>query len=81
MDSISNIFGCVCVSNECVCGSTESVCVVLMSVCVFRRRGHPYSSSPEGSEAPSGVCAEVRVPTTAIHVFVSIRVHTAFNFI
>ncbi|KAI9513681.1 hypothetical protein NQZ68_040579 [Dissostichus eleginoides] len=36
---------------------------------IFGRRAHPYSSSPEGSEAPSGVCAEVRVPTTAIHVF------------
>uniref|UniRef100_A0AAQ5Z4G3 Autophagy-related protein 16 domain-containing protein n=1 Tax=Amphiprion ocellaris TaxID=80972 RepID=A0AAQ5Z4G3_AMPOC len=26
-------------------------------------------SSPESTEAPSGVCAEVRVPSTALHVF------------
>ncbi|XP_063762957.1 autophagy-related protein 16-1 isoform X1 [Eleginops maclovinus] len=34
-----------------------------------RRAPPPFSSSPEGSETPSGVCAEVRVPTTAIHMF------------
>uniref|UniRef100_G3N945 Autophagy-related protein 16 domain-containing protein n=1 Tax=Gasterosteus aculeatus aculeatus TaxID=481459 RepID=G3N945_GASAC len=27
------------------------------------------SSSPENTDAPSGVCAEVRVPSTALHVF------------
>ncbi|XP_054452320.1 autophagy-related protein 16-1 isoform X5 [Anoplopoma fimbria] len=34
-----------------------------------RRPANSFSSSPENSEAPSGVCAEVRVPSTALHVF------------
>ncbi|XP_023009714.1 autophagy-related protein 16-1 isoform X2 [Maylandia zebra] len=34
-----------------------------------RRSANSFSTSPESSEAPSGVCAEVRVPTTALHVF------------
>lgn len=29
------------------------------------------SECPENSEAPSGACVEVRVPSTALHVFVS----------
>ncbi|XP_039985901.1 autophagy-related protein 16-1 isoform X3 [Xiphias gladius] len=34
-----------------------------------RRTANSFSTSPENHEAPSGVCAEVRVPTTALHVF------------
>ncbi|XP_051934100.1 autophagy-related protein 16-1 isoform X3 [Hippocampus zosterae] len=35
-----------------------------------RRRGaNSLSASPENSEAPSGACVEVRVPSTALHVF------------
>ncbi|XP_034404384.1 autophagy-related protein 16-1 isoform X2 [Cyclopterus lumpus] len=34
-----------------------------------RRPANSSSSSPENNEAPSGVCAEVRVPSTALHVF------------
>ncbi|XP_068561559.1 autophagy-related protein 16-1 isoform X5 [Cebidichthys violaceus] len=34
-----------------------------------RRPTNSFSSSPEHPEAPSGVCAEVRVPSTALHVF------------
>ncbi|CAJ1066420.1 autophagy-related protein 16-1 isoform X3 [Xyrichtys novacula] len=34
-----------------------------------RRPAGSFSSSPENTEAPSGVCAEVRVPSTALHVF------------
>ncbi|XP_071387498.1 autophagy-related protein 16-1 isoform X3 [Centroberyx affinis] len=34
-----------------------------------RRPANSFSSSPENAEAPSGVCAEVRVPSTALHVF------------
>ncbi|XP_053177463.1 autophagy-related protein 16-1 isoform X3 [Scomber japonicus] len=34
-----------------------------------RRTANSFSSSPEATEAPTGVCAEVRVPCTALHVF------------
>ncbi|RVE65357.1 hypothetical protein OJAV_G00135030 [Oryzias javanicus] len=34
-----------------------------------RRSTNSFSSSPESTETPSGVCAEVRVPSTALHVF------------
>nr|XP_020477448.1 autophagy-related protein 16-1 isoform X2 [Monopterus albus] len=34
-----------------------------------RRSASSFSTSPENTEAPSGVCAEVRVPSTALHVF------------
>ncbi|XP_067362323.1 autophagy-related protein 16-1 isoform X3 [Channa argus] len=34
-----------------------------------RRSTNSFSTSPEASEPPSGVGAEVRVPTTALHVF------------
>ncbi|XP_065816330.1 autophagy-related protein 16-1 isoform X2 [Labrus bergylta] len=34
-----------------------------------RRPAGSFSSSPENTEAPSGVCADVRVPSTALHVF------------
>ncbi|KAM8769720.1 autophagy-related protein 16-1 isoform 7-T7 [Acanthopagrus schlegelii] len=34
-----------------------------------RRTANSFSTSPENTEAPSGVCAEVRVPSTALHVF------------
>ncbi|XP_013886522.1 autophagy-related protein 16-1 isoform X3 [Austrofundulus limnaeus] len=34
-----------------------------------RRSTNSFSTSPEPTEAPTGVCAEVRVPSTALHVF------------
>lgn len=34
-----------------------------------RRTGNSFSTSPESAEVPSGVCADVRVPSTALHVF------------
>ncbi|RXM98966.1 Autophagy-related protein 16-1 [Acipenser ruthenus] len=34
-----------------------------------RRSVNSYGSSPESTEVHTGVCAEVRVPTTALHVF------------
>ncbi|XP_029922417.1 autophagy-related protein 16-1 isoform X2 [Myripristis murdjan] len=34
-----------------------------------RRTANSFSTSPENTEAPTGVCAEVRVPSTALHVF------------
>ncbi|KAK6297104.1 hypothetical protein J4Q44_G00332460 [Coregonus suidteri] len=34
-----------------------------------RRPGNSYGTSPENTETPSGVCADVRVPSTALHVF------------
>lgn len=40
-----------------------------ISLMFGRRSANSFSTSPESSEAPSGVCAEVRVPTTALHVF------------
>ncbi|XP_037835792.1 autophagy-related protein 16-1 isoform X4 [Kryptolebias marmoratus] len=34
-----------------------------------RRSANSFSTSPEPTESPSGLCAEVRVPSTALHVF------------
>ncbi|XP_016887510.1 autophagy-related protein 16-1 isoform X2 [Cynoglossus semilaevis] len=34
-----------------------------------RRSTNSFSTSPENTETSSGVCAEVRVPSTALHVF------------
>uniref|UniRef100_A0A3B3Y957 APG16-like 1 n=1 Tax=Poecilia mexicana TaxID=48701 RepID=A0A3B3Y957_9TELE len=34
-----------------------------------RRSANSFGTSPETTEPPSGGCAEVRVPTTALHVF------------
>lgn len=34
-----------------------------------RRAANSISSPPESAESPAGVCTEVRVPTTALHVF------------
>ncbi|CAN9511242.1 unnamed protein product [Ophioblennius macclurei] len=34
-----------------------------------RRTANSLSTSPESAENPTGVCAEVRVPTTALHIF------------
>ncbi|XP_029529176.1 autophagy-related protein 16-1 isoform X3 [Oncorhynchus nerka] len=34
-----------------------------------RRPGNSYGTSPENTETTSGVCADVRVPSTALHVF------------
>ncbi|KAI4883103.1 hypothetical protein NFI96_023010 [Prochilodus magdalenae] len=34
-----------------------------------RRSLNSHGTSPESVDAPSGVCAEVRVPSTALHVF------------
>ncbi|TSX85980.1 Autophagy-related protein 16-1 [Bagarius yarrelli] len=37
---------------------------------VARRRSlNSHGSSPDNTESPSGVCADVRVPSTALHVF------------
>lgn len=36
-----------------------------------RRTANSLSTSPENTETPSGGCAEVRVPSTALHSFVS----------
>ncbi|XP_062329941.1 autophagy-related protein 16-1 isoform X1 [Osmerus eperlanus] len=58
LDSISNIFGV-----------SESVQPGLLPSDSRRRPGNSFSSSPENAEAPSGVCAEVHVPSTALHVF------------
>ncbi|XP_071387496.1 autophagy-related protein 16-1 isoform X1 [Centroberyx affinis] len=58
LDSISNIFGV----SECVQPG-------LLPPHSRRRPANSFSSSPENAEAPSGVCAEVRVPSTALHVF------------
>ncbi|XP_029026190.1 autophagy-related protein 16-1 isoform X1 [Betta splendens] len=58
LDSISNIFG---VSK---CDQPG-----LLQPHSRRRSTNSFSTSPETSEAPSGVSAEVRVPTTALHVF------------
>uniref|UniRef100_A0AAR2JJ02 Autophagy-related protein 16 domain-containing protein n=1 Tax=Pygocentrus nattereri TaxID=42514 RepID=A0AAR2JJ02_PYGNA len=47
---------------ECV---SDGVCV-----CFRRRRSlNSHGTSPESADAPTGVCAEVRVPSTALHVF------------
>ncbi|XP_033487013.1 autophagy-related protein 16-1 isoform X1 [Epinephelus lanceolatus] len=59
LDSISNIFGV----SECV---QPGLVPPLSS---RRRTANSFSTSPENTEAPSGVCAEVRVPSTALHVF------------
>lgn len=58
LDSISNIFGV----SECVQPG-------LVPPHSRRRTANSFSTSPESTEAPSGVCAEVRVPCTALHVF------------
>ncbi|XP_010901657.2 autophagy-related protein 16-1 isoform X2 [Esox lucius] len=59
LGSISNIFGV-----------SESVQPGLVLPPDSRRRpGNSYGSSPECTETPSGVCADVRVPATALHVF------------
>ncbi|XP_056138950.1 autophagy-related protein 16-1 isoform X1 [Lampris incognitus] len=34
-----------------------------------RRAANSFSTSPENTDTSSGVCAEVRVPSTALHVF------------
>ncbi|XP_033832967.1 autophagy-related protein 16-1 isoform X2 [Periophthalmus magnuspinnatus] len=54
LDSISNIFG---VSEPGLHPLTR------------RRHTNSLSSSPENTEPPAGACAEVRLPTTALHVF------------
>ncbi|XP_030632837.1 autophagy-related protein 16-1 isoform X3 [Chanos chanos] len=55
LDSISNIFG---LSDPGFLPSDSR-----------RRSVNSFGTSPENIEAPSGVCAEVRVPSTALHVF------------
>ncbi|XP_051254919.1 autophagy-related protein 16-1 isoform X1 [Dicentrarchus labrax] len=59
LDSISNIFGV----SECVQPG------LVPAHSSRRRSANSFSTSPENTEAPSGVCAEVRVPSTALHVF------------
>ncbi|XP_041733124.2 autophagy-related protein 16-1 isoform X1 [Coregonus clupeaformis] len=58
LDSISNIFGV-----------SESVQSGLLPPDSRRRPGNWHGTSPENTETPSGVCADVRVPSTALHVF------------
>ncbi|KAK2913183.1 autophagy-related protein 16-1 isoform X2 [Channa argus] len=58
LDSISNIFGL----SDCAQPG-------LHQHSSKRRSTNSFSTSPEASEPPSGVGAEVRVPTTALHVF------------
>ncbi|XP_026227800.1 autophagy-related protein 16-1 isoform X5 [Anabas testudineus] len=58
LDSISNIFGV----SECVQAG-------LLQPHSRRRSTNSFSTSPETSEAHPGVSAEVRVPSTALHVF------------
>ncbi|XP_035647315.1 autophagy-related protein 16-1 isoform X1 [Oncorhynchus keta] len=58
LDSISNIFGV-----------SESVHPGLLPPDSRRRPGNSYGTSPENTETTSGVCADVRVPSTALHVF------------
>uniref|UniRef100_A0A4W4HD01 APG16-like 1 n=1 Tax=Electrophorus electricus TaxID=8005 RepID=A0A4W4HD01_ELEEL len=57
LDSISNIFG------------LDFLCVRVS----FRRRrlSNSHGTSPDSADTSSGVCVEVRVPSTALHVFVS----------
>uniref|UniRef100_A0A3Q3MW85 APG16-like 1 n=1 Tax=Mastacembelus armatus TaxID=205130 RepID=A0A3Q3MW85_9TELE len=57
LDSISNIFGYVALKLPYVWSPSR------------RRSANSFSTSPENTEAPSGACAEVRVPSTALHVF------------
>ncbi|XP_076832773.1 autophagy-related protein 16-1 isoform X3 [Brachyhypopomus gauderio] len=59
LDSISNIFG--------VSGSVQSG--FIPSDSRRRRLSNSHGASPETADTPSGVCAEVRVPSTALHVF------------
>ncbi|XP_028817230.1 autophagy-related protein 16-1 isoform X2 [Denticeps clupeoides] len=59
LDSISNIFGLA-----------ESVQPGTFPSSSRRRRSvNSFGTSPEATEPPSGVCAEVRVPSTALHIF------------
>ncbi|XP_033884805.1 autophagy-related protein 16-1-like isoform X1 [Acipenser ruthenus] len=59
LDSITNIFGL-----------SESPILGHRTPDITRRRSvNSYGSSPESTEVHTGVCAEVRVPTTALHVF------------
>ena len=44
-----------------------------------RRPGNSYGTSPENTETTSGVCADVRVPSTALHVFVSVLVSFSYT--
>uniref|UniRef100_A0A665VQX0 Autophagy-related protein 16-1-like n=1 Tax=Echeneis naucrates TaxID=173247 RepID=A0A665VQX0_ECHNA len=51
-------------------GLLDSISNIFGSISPSRRRTtNSFSSSPENTEAPSGGCAEVRVPSTALHVF------------
>lgn len=44
----------------------------MVCVSVVRRRSlNSHGSPPDMAETPSGVCADVRVPSTALHLFVS----------
>ncbi|XP_072318164.1 autophagy-related protein 16-1 isoform X2 [Eucyclogobius newberryi] len=54
LDSISNIFG---------------VCEPGLPPLPRRRHANSLTSPSENMETPAGACAEVRVPTTALHVF------------
>ncbi|XP_061073378.1 autophagy-related protein 16-1 isoform X1 [Conger conger] len=58
LDSISSIFGL-----------SESVMPGLHPPDCRRRSANSFGSSPDGAETQPGVCAEVRVPSTALHTF------------
>ncbi|KAJ8397245.1 hypothetical protein AAFF_G00440790 [Aldrovandia affinis] len=58
LDSISNIFGL-----------SESVLPGLHPPDCRRRSLNSYGGTPDGAETQTGVCTEVRVPSTALHTF------------
>ncbi|XP_035389975.1 autophagy-related protein 16-1 isoform X2 [Electrophorus electricus] len=58
LDSISNIFG--------VSASVQSGLIPSDS---RRRLSNSHGTSPDSADTSSGVCVEVRVPSTALHVF------------
>uniref|UniRef100_A0AAY4D8S5 APG16-like 1 n=1 Tax=Denticeps clupeoides TaxID=299321 RepID=A0AAY4D8S5_9TELE len=51
--------------------SPFSVIYIIIIFFFLRRRRsvNSFGTSPEATEPPSGVCAEVRVPSTALHIF------------
>ncbi|KAM9820963.1 LOW QUALITY PROTEIN: autophagy-related protein 16-1 [Neosynchiropus ocellatus] len=50
-------------------GLLDSISNIFGYVPAGRRSANSFSSSAENPEAPTGGCAEVRVPSTALHVF------------
>ncbi|KAM6933387.1 autophagy-related protein 16-1 [Xenentodon cancila] len=58
LDSISNIFGYVAGGGA-----------ALLLFFSRRRSASSFSTSPETTETPPGSCTEVRLPSTALHIF------------